>query len=259
MKKKLFKGKIARNANVFSVGHMLPAFVTLSSCACGMTAILWASRGYFGRAVLLVILSAILDGLDGRLARMFKTSSQFGVELDSLADAISFGVSPAFIMFFYATSGIKGIGWAVSVIFALACVLRLARFNTMSGNSKVPEYWSHFFVGMPAPAGGLMSFFPIALYNTTQLEFFRNPYFVAAWVCAIAFFFVSRIPMLSLKKVKVPKNAASYILIVLVLAFMLLVFYFWHVLAVVGSLYILAIPAVVASFIKARRAHGGLK
>ncbi|MDR2098491.1 MAG: CDP-diacylglycerol--serine O-phosphatidyltransferase [Rickettsiales bacterium] len=263
MKKKLFRkisGNSASSANLFTVGHILPAFVTLSSCACGMTAILWASRGYFGRAVLLVMLGAILDGLDGRLARMFKTSSQFGVELDSLVDAISFGVAPAFVTFFYATSGAKGIGWVVSVMFACACVLRLARFNTMAGSSKVPEYWSHFFTGMPAPAGGLMAFFPIALYNATKIELFQDPRLVAAWVSIIAFFFVSRIPMLSLKKVKVSSTAASYILIMLVLALMLLVFYFWHVLAVTGALYLLSMPFVIASFLKARRlAEGGAK
>lgn len=234
-------------------GHMLPSFVTLASASCGMTAILWASHGFFSRAMMLVILGAILDMLDGRLARRFGTASRFGVELDSLADSISFGVAPAFVMFFYAANSLGSIGWIISLAFAMSCVLRLARFNAADGGSA-PEYWHGFFTGVPAPAGGILCMLPVALYNATGLEVFHDPWLCLGFMAASSLMMVSRIPTLSLKQLHVAKEWASVILILLIIVFSLAFVFFWKVLSVIWVGYLLTIPFTIIAFVRKRAA-----
>jgi CDP-diacylglycerol--serine O-phosphatidyltransferase len=240
---------------VFTIGNILPSLVTLLSAAFALTAVLYASQGYFGRAVALIALAALCDGVDGRLARAFKTNSQFGVELDSLVDNVSFGVAPAFITFFWATNGVKGIGWAASIIFAACMTLRLARFNVMTGDSKVPEYWHHFFTGVPAPAGGLMALLPIAFFNVTGFEIFTSPALCLAFVAGTAFLLISRVPTLSLKKIHVAKEFAPLVLVSLFIIFLLALQYFWITLSVAGVVYILSIPFTCVKFLRMKRAY----
>ncbi|MDR3126431.1 MAG: CDP-diacylglycerol--serine O-phosphatidyltransferase [Rickettsiales bacterium] len=246
--------KIKRPENL-TLGNIIPNLATLTSAACGMTAIAQATQGYFSRALALIIFAAIMDGMDGRLARMFKTNSQFGVELDSLCDALSFGVAPALIAFFYTTHHIRGIGWILSVIFAIAMILRLARFNVMAADKKVPEYWQYFFTGVPAPAGGLMILWPIALLNATGNEIFADPRLVCAIVGTIALMLVSRIPTINLKKIHIPKSAASLVMLLIIVTLLLMAFYFWKVAAVLGAIYLLTIPYTIIKFIRMKRAY----
>jgi CDP-diacylglycerol--serine O-phosphatidyltransferase len=254
LKKRLFRLKRPEN---LTLGNIIPNLVTLGSAACGMTAIAQASQGYFSRALALIIFAAIMDGMDGRLARMFKTNSQFGVELDSLCDALSFGVAPAFITFFYATHRIRGIGWILSIIFAIAMILRLARFNVTTADKKVPEYWQYFFTGVPAPAGGLMILWPIALLNATGDERFADPVLVCAMVGAIAFMLVSRIPTLNLKKIHIPKSAVSFVMLIIIITLLLMMFFFWEVAAALGFAYLLTIPYTAIKFMRMKKGYAG--
>ncbi|MCR5506675.1 MAG: CDP-diacylglycerol--serine O-phosphatidyltransferase [bacterium] len=262
--KKNLKNKIKSKVNkiipdnkFLPITKVLPSMITLSSIVAGMTAILLASRGDFEKAVIAIILAAVFDGFDGRVARMFNASSQFGVELDSLADSISFGVSPAFVMFFYATQNVKGFGWIVSVLFAIACVLRLARFNVMTGDDEVPEYWHYFFTGVPAPAGALMALTPIMLYISTEERIFTCPYICLAWMVVVALLMVSRIPTLSLKKMKVAKNSLPVFLLCFVLLLGMMYTHFWATASFIWTFYILTVPYTCIKFLKMKKSFEG--
>ena len=255
---RIFKSKInniMQKKTEIPFGMVLPALITLASIVCGMTAVLFASKGNFESAVIAIVLAAVFDAFDGRVARLLKSSSQFGVELDSLADSISFGVSPAFIMYFYSLNNIKGFGWVVSVSFAISCVLRLARFNVASSDDSIPEYWHYFFTGVPAPAGALLTLLPIMLFKTTSLSIFLNPLVCLLWMVFIAFLMISKVPTLSLKKLKIAKENISFILFLLGLILTLIYFYFWTMASVIWGVYFLTIPLTVIRFFKMKNLY----
>ncbi len=249
--------KILPETKFLPITKVLPSMITLSSIVAGMTAILLASRGEFEKAVIAIILAAVFDGFDGRVARMFNASSQFGVELDSLADSISFGVSPAFVMFFYATQNIKSFGWIVSILFAISCVLRLARFNVMTGDEEIPEYWHYFFTGVPAPAGALMALTPIMLYTATDEKIFTCPYICMGWMILVSFLMISRIPTLSLKKMTVAKSYVPVFLLGFVLFLGMMYFHFWITASFIWTFYILTVPYTCLKFLKMKKNYEG--
>ncbi len=232
--------------------RILPSLVTLSSIAAGMTSILFAIKGEFDHAVIAIVLAAVFDSFDGRLARFLKSSSQFGVELDSLADSISFGVAPAFIMFFYSTHNVKNFGWIVSVLFAISCILRLARYNVAT-TAEIPEYWSYFFTGVPAPAGALLTLIPIMLFYTFKDSLYTNKIICIVWMILVAFMMISRIPTLSLKKMKIANANIAHLLLVLILFLGLIYFYFWPVISIIWVGYFLTIPISIVRFLKMKK------
>ena len=142
---------------------LLPNIVTLLSLCAGLTAMRFAIEGdgKLDKAVYAILIAAVLDGLDGRLARLLKGTSRFGAELDSLADFVSFGVAPAFVLYTFGLHEIGSIGWIVALVYAMACALRLARFNVMIDDPGRPEWQKNFFVGIPAPAGALTGLLPV--------------------------------------------------------------------------------------------------
>ena len=133
-----------------SIGKLIPNFITVSAACSGLTGIRFAIEGRWDYAVAAIMLAAILDVLDGRMARMLKASSEFGAQLDSLADIVSFGVATAMVLYFWTLQEAGGVGWAVTLFFIICCALRLARFNAMDG--KLPPYAFNYFTGIPAPA-----------------------------------------------------------------------------------------------------------
>lgn len=188
---------------------VLPNLVTLIALCLGMSSIRFAAEGRFETAVLSILAAAVLDGLDGRIARALEGTSRFGAELDSLADFIDFGVAPAVLLYFWTLHDFKSIGWVAALIFAIACALRLARFNVMIDDPNKPVWMSHFFVGMPAPAGAIVVLLPMYLH----LSFVQMPNdsalapFATAYVILIAFLMVSRIPHFSGKQIgRVPRE-----------------------------------------------------
>ena len=185
-----------RRFNAVPFRVILPNFVTLMSLCAGLTAMRLAVEGddKLDRAVIAILIAAVLDGLDGRIARLLKATSRFGAELDSLADFVSFGVAPGFVLYMYGLHDLSSFGWIVMLVYAMACALRLARFNVMIDDPNRPDWQKNFFVGIPAPAGALAVLLPVYLH---LLGLVRAPGFAvveAAYVVFIALMMVSRIP-----------------------------------------------------------------
>jgi CDP-diacylglycerol--serine O-phosphatidyltransferase len=224
---------------------VLPNLVTLLALSMGLTAIRFAVEGQFEKAVTAVIAAAVLDGLDGRLARALKGTSRFGAELDSLADFVDFGVAPALLLYFWALHEIKGLGWFAALVFAIACALRLARFNVMIDEPGRPAWHADFFVGMPAPAGAVTVLLPLYLHlSVLELPAGRAfTVFVIMYVLAIAFLMASRIPHFSGKRVgRIPRDLVIPLLFGVGVTALLLAIYPMEALAILGLAYLAAIP-----------------
>jgi CDP-diacylglycerol---serine O-phosphatidyltransferase len=231
---------------------LLPNLVTLLSLCAGLTAMRLAMEGpdKLDRAVYAILIAAVLDGLDGRLARLLKGTSRFGAELDSLADFVSFGVAPAIILYTFGLHDIRTIGWVVALLFAMACALRLARFNVMIDDPHRPEWQKNFFVGIPAPAGALAALLPVYLH---LVGFERPPGFAvveAGYLLLIALMMVSRIPTYAGKTLgtRVPREWVVPLLLAGALAIAVLVIHTFEVLAVITVIYLAAIPWGVSKF-----------
>jgi CDP-diacylglycerol---serine O-phosphatidyltransferase len=207
---------------------LLPNIVTLLGLCLGLTAIRFAIEGRFEWAVTFIAAAAVLDGLDGRLARALKGTSRFGAELDSLADFVDFGVAPAIVLYTADLQALKSFGWVAALLFAMACALRLARFNVMLDDPNQPAWKKNFFVGMPAPAGAIVGLLPIYLRFGFDLPDpgGRVAFFESLYVLAIALLMASRVPHFSGKSAsRVPREHLALVLVG-VAAAILLVFNF---------------------------------
>jgi CDP-diacylglycerol---serine O-phosphatidyltransferase len=179
---------------------LLPNLITLLALCLGLTAIRLAIEGRIEAAVYAILFAAILDGIDGNLARYLKGTSRFGAELDSLADFVNFGCVPALVLYFWVLKDLKSLGWIVCLVFAIAMVLRLARFNVMLDDPTRPEWKKGFFVGMPAPMGAACVLLPLYATLAGMPAFPAMPVVVLLYTLLIAFFTISTIPMVSSKK-----------------------------------------------------------
>jgi CDP-diacylglycerol--serine O-phosphatidyltransferase len=188
---------------------VLPNLVTLLALCLGLTSIRFAAEGKFEMSAVFIVCAAVLDGLDGRLARALDGASRFGAELDSLADFVDFGVAPAFLLYFWSLHEAPSLGWFAAMVFAIAAALRLARFNVMIDDPNKPAWQAQFFVGMPAPAGAICAMLPIYLkYSVIGMPEGRIFTFIEiAYVIGVAFLMVSRIPHFSGKQIgRVPRE-----------------------------------------------------
>ena len=236
---------------------LLPNIVTLLSLCAGLTAMRFAIEGdgKLDKAVYAILIAAVLDGLDGRLARLLKGTSRFGAELDSLADFVSFGVAPAFVLYTFGLHEIGSIGWIVALVYAMACALRLARFNVMIDDPGRPEWQKNFVVGIPAPAGALTVLLPVYLFLDGVA---RPPGFAAieaVYLLFIALMMVSRIPTYAGKTLgtRVPREWVVPMLIAASLAVALLVIHTFEVLTVVTVVYLVLIPIGVRAYRRRER------
>ena len=220
---------------------ILPNILTLIGVCIGLTSIKFAFDGKFELAVIAVIIAGVIDGLDGRIARLIKGTSKVGKELDSLTDVISFGVAPAFIMYFWALSEIGRLGWLISLIYVICVALRLARFNVASGGE--PSWKDNFFEGIPSPAGGILVLMPL-IYSFSEIQFFNPNYkmVVPMLFIVISILLISKIPTYALKKIVVPRSMTIFLLFVVVLYFGLLLIYTFNTIIISGALYLLMIP-----------------
>jgi CDP-diacylglycerol--serine O-phosphatidyltransferase len=233
-----------------------PNLVTLLALCLGLTAIRLASEGLYEQAVVSIVGAAILDGLDGRIARALKGASRFGAELDSLADFVDFGVAPALLLYFWALHENKSFGWFAALIFAVACALRLARFNVMADEANQPPWKGHFFVGMPAPAGAITVMLPMYLHFGADA--LSSPAFVPleiAYVLLIAFLMASQIPHFSGKKIgRVPREWFMPLLLGVVAALLLIATFPMQMLAVLSVIYLGLIPLSIRKYLAYARA-----
>jgi CDP-diacylglycerol---serine O-phosphatidyltransferase len=224
--------------------HLLPNMFTVLSLCAGLTSIRYALDGRFELAVALIVVAGVLDGLDGRSARLLKISSKLGAELDSLADFLSFGVAPAILVYLWSLSQVKAFGWALALLFATCCALRLARFNTELEDTNRPPWMSRFFTGMPAPAAAGCAIIPLLLAFAFQATWPRNWWLNAGVMLAVAFLMVSRIPTFSIKTVVV-RVKPDWILPTLVgvgLFVAALSSAPWHTLLAIGVVYLASLP-----------------
>jgi CDP-diacylglycerol---serine O-phosphatidyltransferase len=237
------------------VRFLLPNLITLMALCSGLTGIRLAFEGRFEIAVAAVILAIFLDAVDGRLARMLQGTSRFGAELDSLADFLNFGVAPALLLYFWALNEMKPMGWTICLMLAIACALRLARFNVMLEDPNKPAWASAFFTGIPAPAGAGLAMVPLYLgFLNGDVEGHRYASFIAPLVVLIAIMLVSRIPTFSGKTVsRVPRELVLPILAGAALGIVCLITYPWQTLLVAAVAYVALIPLSVYRYVSYKK------
>ena len=224
--------------------YLLPNILTLAGVCLGISSIKFSIDGNFSLAVTLILLAAILDALDGRIARLIKGTSEFGKELDSLTDFVSFGIAPVFTLYFWELNKYGKLGWAITLIYSVCCVLRLARFN-LTKIQETQEWKNNFFEGIPSPAGGLLILMPL-IYELTNLDFGINiKKFTPYLTVLIAILLVSKVPTLSLKKISTPPKTTVFLLLGIGIVFIALLFYTLETLLIFGIVYLLSIPISV--------------
>ncbi len=226
------------------VRMLAPNFVTVVALCAGLTAIRMAFEDRYGLALAAIVFAAILDGIDGRLARLLKGTSRFGAELDSLSDFVNFGVAPALILYFWGLHDLKSGGWIAAMAFAICAGLRLARFNVMSEDPDRPAWAANFFVGVPAPAGAIIVLLPIyaAFLGLPRSQFLT--WVTLVYTLAIAWLLVSRLPVFSGKRIgtRVPPEMVGPVVMVLVLSVALLIAYPWILLTIGTLVYLATLP-----------------
>lgn len=228
--------------------RVLPNAVTVLALCSGLSAVQFALNGYYELAIAAIGLAAVLDSLDGRIARLLDATSRMGAELDSLSDAIAFGVSPALVLYGWRLHEYRA-GWVVTLVFAVCTILRLARFNTLLDDAEQPPYSKEFFVGVPAPAGGLLAMLPLAMSLQVGHGWWDSPVVVTVWTVAVAALLISRIPTLSAKTIKVPAKAVAPLLVLVGLFAAALITFPLGTLVAVLIAYLLHIPYAM------RRSH----
>jgi CDP-diacylglycerol--serine O-phosphatidyltransferase len=237
--------------------HMVPNIFTVLSLCAGLTSIRYALDERFELAVLLIIAAGILDGLDGRSARLLKITSKLGAELDSLADFLSFGVAPAILVYLWSLNQVKTVGWALALLFATCCALRLARFNSELDVPDQPAWMSRFFTGMPAPAAAGCAIIPLLLAFAFETGWPRVWPLNAAVMVFVAVLMVSRVPTFSIKTVLV-RVKPEWVLPTLIFVGLFVAALSsapWHTLLAVGVVYLASLPVGWWSAYHLRRRH----
>ena len=241
-----------------SVNSLIPNILTVISLCAGLTSIRFSLNGQWELAVLAIVFAGVMDGLDGRLARLLKGVTKFGAELDSLADFLSFGVAPAFVLYEWSLKsfgGFAGMGWIAVLAYAVCCALRLARFNTMNEHMPQPNWVNNFFVGVAAPAAAGLAILPVVL--TFQFEgtasVLRSPYLLAPYLMFLAALMVSRVPTVSLKRLRVQRDYVLPILLGIGISVAALTSYPWITLGVCGIAYLISLPITAARFAQLTR------
>ena len=242
----------ARNMDIRPI---FPNMVTMSALAFGVSSMHFAFWGNWSYALVCIFLSGIFDGLDGRVARMLKGSTKFGAELDSLSDFVSFGVAPAILLFQWSLFDLPKFGWFFCLLMSIGMALRLARFNTMLDEDPQPEYWQHFFVGVPAPAAAAIAMMPVMIsFDFPEINYIiKSHVFCATLLCVVSFLMVSRIPTFSTKKLKVPTYLVLPIMLCVVLFASFIISQPWLTLGIMTLTYILSIPVGILVFVKEKQ------
>ena len=223
---------------------LAPNLITLMAIVSGLTSIRLAVEDRFELAIIAILFAAILDGLDGRVARLLKSSTRFGAEMDSLADFVNFGVAPAVVLYIWALDELRSIGWIAALIYAICGCLRLARFNVMLDNPNRPKWQNNFFTGVPAPAGALIGLLPIYLgflgLEVTKL----SAAFIALYIVFVGLLMVSNLPTFSGKTIgkRISRELVLPVMIIAVLFVALLFSFPWMTLSLICIAYLATLP-----------------
>lgn len=246
------------------VRAIIPNLLTLLSAASGITSIRYSCQGHWEYAVIAILVASVLDGLDGRVARLLNASSKLGAQLDSLSDFVSFGVAPALLIYFWIMQVVqpgsemyqfRGIFWAITLYYSMCCGFRLARFNTMLDAEPSQPYWKHFFLGLPAPGGAGILLTPIIWQIHTHLDLLQTWWLGCLMLLLCGTMMASRVPTISVKGLRVPANRLAPFLLTVIFLISLLVSQFWMTMGVIGILYLLSIPVCGLWFLRQRRRY----
>jgi len=233
---------------------ILPNMLTLIGVCIGLTSIRFALDSKFEFAIIAIIFAALIDGLDGRIARLIKGTSKVGKELDSLTDMISFGVAPAFIMYFWKLNTLGRFGWLVCLIYVICVALRLARFNVNS--NQEPSWRDNFFEGVPSPAGGILVLTPL-IVSITNFDYINLNYdiIVPTFFIVTSLLLISKFPSYSFKKIVIQRKTTIFLLFGIVLFFGLLLIYPFNVIAISSIIYLLMLPISFFHYQKLKKQH----
>ena len=233
---------------------ILPNMLTLIGVCIGLTSIRFALDEKFELAIIAIIFAALIDGLDGRIARLIKGTSKVGKELDSLTDMISFGVAPAFIMYFWKLNTLGRFGWLLCLVYVICVALRLARFNINS--NQEPSWRDNFFEGVPSPAGGILVLTPLII-SLSGFDLFQLNYelIVPTFFILTSLLLISKFPSYSFKKIVIPRRTTIFLLFGIVLFFGLLLIYTFNVIAISTVIYVFLLPISFFHFQKIKKQH----
>ena len=232
---------------------VVPNAVTALALCFGLTGVRFAIGGEWEKALAAIIIAGVLDGIDGRIARLLRAQSRFGAELDSLSDVIAFGVSPAIILYLWSLQNVPRFGWLFALAHAVCCALRLARFNAAIDSQEQPHKSAGFLTGVPAPVGAGLLFLPVYVWLDTGIEIVRRPWVVAPWAALVAFLMISNLATYSWTSLRLRHGVRLAALVFVALLGGALISAPWTTLTVVAVCYALSIPFSIRSYARVRR------
>jgi len=235
---------------------MVPNAVTALALCFGLTGVRFGIAENWDAAVGCVVIAGVLDGMDGRIARLLRANSRFGAELDSLSDVTAFGVAPALIMFLWSLHQEPQFGWVAALALAVCCALRLARFNSRMDSDEQPHKSAGYLTGVPAPAGAGLAFVPVYLWLVTGQEIFRAWYVTMPWVIFIALLLISSVATYSWSSLRIRRSSRLFVIAGIGLLGAALVTAPWVTLLAISLVYIAMIPFSIASYARVRRRRG---
>lgn len=241
---------VGERLKVFRLSRLIPNIVTLASLCSGVTSLRFSLEGKYEIAMLFILIAAVLDGLDGRLARLLGGESRFGAELDSLADFVNFGVSPALMLYLHSLKNLDSLGWGAVLIYVVCASLRLARFNVISIEEEhsldkkelTMKSPPGFFLGVPITIAGFLVLMPLFLSVNQTVSIVVHPFITAFWMFFVSFLMVSRLFIFSFKKMYIEKTAILPILLGVVVTMTLMLESPWLTLFFIGAIYVACIP-----------------
>lgn len=238
----------------------VPANATTVLALCsGLTGVRFAVAGEWEKAVAAIVVASILDGLDGRIARMLKGESRFGAELDSLSDVVAFGVSPAIILYLWSLSFVPKYGWVIALAHAVCCALRLARFNAQLDTKDQPRKSAGYLTGVPAPAGAGLTLLPLILWLATGIDIFQRTYVVAPWTIVVALLMISDLPTYSWSSFRLREDYRIPALLLIALLGTALITAPWATLGALGVAYAAAIPLALRGYARVMLRRAGAR
>ena len=229
---------------------LFPNVVTITGLCFGLSAIKYTFDKRWELSVIFIIISIVIDGMDGRIARLLQATSSFGAQLDSLADFLNFGIAPALLLYFWVLNNIKIFGWISVMMYVICMIIRLSRFNVMLEDEEHKPLQDIFFVGIPAPAGALLILMPVILSFINYKNIFNlDAHAIIIYMIIISFLVVSRIPTFSLKKLQIPRNLSSLIIFIFSIIIILIINNPWRILPIIGITYLISIPISAITYL----------
>lgn len=244
-----------RRLLVLPLSRLFPNIVTLGGLCCGLSAVRFAIENRFELAVILLVASAIIDGMDGRIARLLNSTSNFGAQLDSLSDFVCFGTAPVIVLYLWRLHELHNVGWALVLFFTMCCALRLARFNTSLLDETREPWQNKFFVGIPSPAGAMLALLPLVTSFYAGDEFLGNRYLVAVWVALVAILMPSRVPTFAAKRIRIHHEWVLPIMLLCGTMLVMVMIEPWQMFTLCGVLYCATIPMSLQKYRRLAAIH----